>query len=567
MRSACSLVVASDSEHKVAELELPQVSFGRYLELLKRRWWQVIPITVFGLIAGAVAAFLIPRFYVAETTVFFRGGAALDPGIEDPMLALVGLAQQSIPTKTEEVLVKLGWPEAADEDEERRRDFITDVEGRIRVSSLGMIGKQANTVTLAIQFKDINGERAAEFANTVRDVWTDGERMRIETQARQELEEANRNVRSEGIALQNAQTTKRNHIELHGIDPSLASAAAQAGGPSVVVPQQNPLYAQRSTLTLERAKTDRNIAALKGRIDELDVNLSNGMIPARVKAPQPEIVPDNQAEVEFQKLVGSVAMLQKKLQGMTATNPQYETVKAQLALLQPKLEAELKARNAKFDYEIDNQAYLDAKRNIALWKADLKGLEKELALIDAEIERLDGEIAEQPKIWGKYWELEGKITQHQTTLDEYRAIARDKLARFQQLRTSKSFRTLKTAVVPPRPTDPSIVLVALAGSLIGLATAIGVILLLDFLQSSFKTLDDVERALPVPVLGALAHLETFEERTRTVAHRRRVSLAASVFLFLSLSVTMIYFFDPTKLPPIVASVFDVLFGSVEQPPK
>ncbi len=51
----------------MSQVELPQVSLQRYVDLVKRRRWQLVPISLLGLMVGGLVAFLIPRYYVAET--------------------------------------------------------------------------------------------------------------------------------------------------------------------------------------------------------------------------------------------------------------------------------------------------------------------------------------------------------------------------------------------------------------------------------------------------------------------------------------------------------------------
>ena len=85
---------------------------------------------------------------------------------------------------------------------------------------------------------------------------------------------------------------------------------------------------------------------------------------------------------------------------------------------------------------------------------------------------------------------------------------------------------------PPAPTDPNIVVVALTGSLVGLLAAIGLVLLIDLIRSTFKTLEDVEFSLPVPVLGSMAHIETVEERQAQGRSRTRVAIVSGTFLVL-----------------------------------
>ena len=53
----------------MTQIEVPQISLQRYVDLLKRRRWQVIPVSLLGLLVGGLVAFFIPRYYVADVTV------------------------------------------------------------------------------------------------------------------------------------------------------------------------------------------------------------------------------------------------------------------------------------------------------------------------------------------------------------------------------------------------------------------------------------------------------------------------------------------------------------------
>ena len=50
----------------MTQLDLPQISLSRYLDLLKRRKWRVVPASLAGLVIGGLVAFFVPRYYVAD---------------------------------------------------------------------------------------------------------------------------------------------------------------------------------------------------------------------------------------------------------------------------------------------------------------------------------------------------------------------------------------------------------------------------------------------------------------------------------------------------------------------
>ena len=117
---------------------------------------------------------------------------------------------------------------------------------------------------------------------------------------------------------------------------------------------------------------------------------------------------------------------------------------------------------------------------------------------------------------------------------------------------------MRRALPPPAPTEPNILLVALIGCGLGLLAAIALILLLDFLQGSFKTMDEVERGLGVPVLGGVSHLETEMERMLTARSRRRVSLVLAAALLMVTAIVIVFYLDPNRLPTVVRDILRVL---------
>jgi hypothetical protein len=119
---------------------------------------------------------------------------------------------------------------------------------------------------------------------------------------------------------------------------------------------------------------------------------------------------------------------------------------------------------------------------------------------------------------------------------------------------------LQRATPPPHPTDPNILVVALIGAVLGLGVAIGLILLLDLMQGTFKTSDDVERALGVPVLGGMSHMETEVERTTASRGRRRAGMVAFVAMALVVMVVVTWYRAPTRLPAFVRELMALLLG-------
>ncbi|MEQ1631550.1 MAG: hypothetical protein ABL997_04200, partial [Planctomycetota bacterium] len=130
----------------------------------------------------------------------------------------------------------------------------------------------------------------------------------------------------------------------------------------------------------------------------------------------------------------------------------------------------------------------------------------------------------------------------------------------QQLDAKAPVKQVSEAFVPKKPTEPNIALVAGLGCLLGLGAAIVLILLLDVIRGTLKTVEDVERALPVPMLGAVSYLETQEERARTVSSRRRTSLVAGIILLSAVVLVTTYYVAPHRLPPFALNLLSLVLG-------
>jgi hypothetical protein len=121
----------------MTQLELPPISFARYLDLLKRRSWTVLPVSLAGLLIGGLIAFFIPRYYVCSTQLRFDGSVHDRAKGRDPMKKLVGDAKIEIGAAVEDAVEALGWPEATTGAPEDRREFLAAVRERVDVKDMG----------------------------------------------------------------------------------------------------------------------------------------------------------------------------------------------------------------------------------------------------------------------------------------------------------------------------------------------------------------------------------------------------------------------------------------------
>lgn len=539
----------------MTQLDIPQISFARYLELLRRRRWQVIPITILGLVIGTAVAFMIPRYYVAYTQFSFEGeiieAKSLGSAQDDPMRAIVENAKILIPSTVRQVLDELAWPEAKDEDIDRRRAFIEATKDRVTVEDPQGGWRGQEMVSLQISYRDTDGSRAAEFANKLRETFISSQRARLEKKAQRSLDAILSEVEDATLALENIAMDLRTYRSVHGIDPQLdlISEVLQSRGlQGELRDQQGVLDERKIALTTAQG----SLATKQLQITDLTIK------PRReVTIQDPAMLALRQRQIA---LIAQLGLHKLKLNNLKPAHPDYFLLKKQIDDIEATLALDPSLGRPTRRSE-PNPLFEQVKLEIAEGKNRVNSLTEAVARQQGAVDALDQRIADLPEIWGQYQEFQNRYQEAITAKANKVEQEEDLLEQFNRLKNEDSFLILSLAHVPPAPTEPSIVVVSILGAVIGLALAIALILVIDIMQTTFKTVEDVERGLAIPVLGNMAHLQTSEERLRVRFQRRRLALVAIVFLSLTVAVVTIYHVAPTRLPAGVYQVLDMLLGS------
>ncbi len=108
----------------------------------------------------------------------------------------------------------------------------------------------------------------------------------------------------------------------------------------------------------------------------------------------------------------------------------------------------------------------------------------------------------------------------ETKLTQYRAIYSNLILSYEQIRLSEAQTvstvfTVDPATVPTKPISPQVMRNTALAAMVGLMLAIGVIFLIEALDDTIKTPDDVKKSLGLPVLGVIARHDTEESKPIT----------------------------------------------------
>lgn len=536
----------------MTQVELPQLSLQRYVDLVKRRRWQLVPVSLLGLLIGGLVAFLIPRFFVAETLLEHQQVPSGPDDKEHPFRSVVDTAKSTIPLAAGEAISELKWPEALALDEFSRGQFERDVESRIRVSETNGGDKTRSYALIRVEYRDRDGERSASFLNKLVEVWgrrrIDELRAPAEAQRLRATTNADRARRTLAGFVREKQDLERQY----GFDPVAAISDQRASW----IKQEGDRATRRQDL--KKRKQER--ARLAALIDQQRKALAD--TAARIPPDATNVMAEALKVKSARPLVALWLKANQELNGTfkEGTAPYYRA-KRKVQLLMEQIRALVPQAPVDADGLVPNPDYAEKLKKITENEAKLRELDAEIELKDKQLEAEAVRFAARIEGYGIYTQKLDAIEEAKQAKDEALAELNSATDLLAKLNRELPVRTTRPAVVPPAPTEPNILIVALVGCILGLGAAIGLILAFDFLQGSFKTIDDVERGLPVPVLGGVAHLETVEERQQAVRSRRRVAFVSGSAVALVTVIVSIFYFDPTMLPIWVTDILRTILGA------
>ena len=136
-------------------------------------------------------------------------------------------------------------------------------------------------------------------------------------------------------------------------------------------------------------------------------------------------------------------------------------------------------------------------------------LAKELSRLQADIEATQARIEAIGEVDSAAEEAE--LARVQTALAQYRSsyatlLSSYEAARLAEVRATDNVIVVQEASVPEKPVRPRVMLNTLLAAVVGAMLAVGTAFLIEYLDDTVKSPDDVTRALGLSTLGAIAHM-------------------------------------------------------------
>ena len=118
-------------------------------------------------------------------------------------------------------------------------------------------------------------------------------------------------------------------------------------------------------------------------------------------------------------------------------------------------------------------------------------------------------------------EIGYKDSNPQRAVDIVNSITNDFISKSKKLITNGNVQIIEKAKVPENPVSPNKKLNILISLVLGLMVGVGIVLLLEFMDNTFKSKEDLEKVLDLPVIGAIPEYDTESIRGNNHIHNGR----------------------------------------------
>jgi len=492
--------------------------FQEFLDVLRRRAWQISVPAVFVITIGSCLAVIIPRKFLAKTQLELRQ-VGLSPISKEGQNAKF---QVKAPARIKKVVEELRNPVYQALLETDRREFLKTIDKNLDVQWTAP--GQQSSIFITLTYTDLNRGWAGTFLKALREDWTDDvlelDRKKLEEGVRRLGEERDkllRNYEKEEDAL--ADLKKRNGLSAM---QSVPGTGILGGGD----PEYDRLQAHKSLMS--QIVTD--LAERRGQIAYKSKLLEK--LPERITSEK--IVPGSTHASEIRETELRILALEDKLREYKPQHPNFQKLQIEIRDLERRredLEGLVTASQLTTVMEENPQR--------AALRRQIEDAEAEVAALEAKRKSLAENILEETKVVQDRHQAFRDVSLAMERINRMKDALIETEGRY-QLRVqdaelskgprSNPFVILEEINVPNKATEPNPWIVVAFSVVAGLGLGIGLAVLLEFSKSCFRSVYDISRVMATPVLGNINTIVTHRETRQRLT--RRLAVGAASFLLL-----------------------------------
>ena len=449
-------------------------------QILMKRKIQIVLFFILAVVAAGVVSIYTEPVFQAKTTLMFKNEQSNALTTFNPLNSITGspvnvmlqnyiymLKSRSMLTK---VLTELGWDEITSEN-------LRNIDLNLKVQLV------SGTEILEICFESEDKEFATEFVNTLSQVFADS------------IRDANRSdLRTTGDYLM-----EQIEIVVAQLREAEESLRMFRETERVIQPMQDS-----SMLVQQYMQWDNQLAQAK--IARIEAEQRLQQIQDKLAAQEEFIISsttiqNNPLVQSYQQRLADLEIsLSGALQLYTDRHPEVLSLQAEIAETRTKLASEVQRITATETMSI-NPIHSELLTQLIFAQVELVALDAREQAIHQMRDELDQEYSHIPQKELELMRLMRTVSVHE---DIYLML----MTRYEEIRINEQMHSgylqiVDPAIVPEKPVKPRIKLNMAIGGVLGLFLGIGTAFLMEFLDNTIKTKEDVEKFLSLPVIGQI----------------------------------------------------------------
>lgn len=160
-----------------------------------------------------------------------------------------------------------------------------------------------------------------------------------------------------------------------------------------------------------------------------------------------------------------------------------------------------------------DQETLSQIKKYAYSEINLSFLKERLAVLDSSVNLLKDKLAKYPYHEQALRDLEEEVESNRSIYDKFLSQSQGSQIsqQVQQAEAENKFRVIEPASIPLKPVRPNKLKIIMFGAMLGLGLGTGAVLLAEFIDHSFKKVEEAEEYLGLKVLGAVPKIDFLEK--------------------------------------------------------
>jgi uncharacterized protein involved in exopolysaccharide biosynthesis len=490
-----------------------------FLDVLRRRVWQIAVPAAFVIVIGCCLAVIVPRKFLAKTQLELRQTASSTISREGPNAKFQIKAPARVKKIIEERLKPPGYQALS---ETGRREFLRDIDKNLDVK-WETTGPQSS-IFITISFTDLDRVWAGTFLQALRDDWTDD----VLDQDRRKLEDAKDRLGGERDKLE--RQFKKEEEELSDLKKENGISAMQPIPGAATQHGEDPDYERLQANKTEVNRIDVDLAEKKGLIARLRKQLDE--MPPKVASEK--VTPGQTHATEIQQTDTKITELKQKILEYKPLNPRYRKIQSDIAALESRRESlEALITGAELSTVlVENPARAAVRLQIDDAESKASALEARRAALATTIAGQETLVDTLHQTYRDIRLAEERIGRFKQDLLEAETRYQSKVqdAELAKSKVSNPFAILEEVSVPPKATEPNPWIIVAFSIVAGLGLGVGLAVALEYTKSCFRSVYDISRVMAAPVLGNINMIVTHRENRQRLTRRVLVGSASALVL-------------------------------------